>query len=164
MEQPHSIFSDATAQVEALFPVGQNLTITYYTNEIDALAETNPIVDISNHRNETSANTQQIYVRVDSDDINACLGLGSHITLVVDPIPINNPITNYELCSDNNQAVFDLTTKDIEVLGGQAVPILISYHLNEQDAINNIPIANAGNYTNLANPQTIYVRAQFDDN
>ena len=157
-------FSNATAQIEALFPVGQNLTIAYYTNEVDALAETNPILDISNHRNETSAFTQQIYVRVDNDNINACLGLGQHITLNVDPVPDNNVIANYELCSDNDQAVFDLTTKDSEVIGTQTTSILVSYHLSEQDAINNIPIANANNYTNITNPQTIYVRAQFDDN
>jgi len=157
-------FSNATAQVEALFPVGQNLTITYYTNEADALAETNPISDTSNHRNETSPFAQQIYVRVDNDNINACLGLGQHITLNVNPVPNNNVITNYELCSDNDQAVFNLTTKNPEVVGTQTIPILISYHLSEQDAINNIPIANATSYTNISNPQTIYVRAQFDDN
>ena len=157
-------FSNATAQVEALFPIGQNLTITYYTTEADALAETNPIQDISNHRNETSPFTQQIYVRVDNDNINACLGLGQHLTLNVDPVPNNNVIANYELCSDTNQAVFDLTTKNTEVIGTQITPILISYHLSKQDAINNIPIANAANYTNISNPQTIYVRAQFDDN
>ena len=157
-------FSNATVQIEALFPVGQNLTITYYTNEVDALAETNPILDISNHRNETSAFIQQIYVRVDNDNINACLGLGQHITLNVDPVPNNNAITNYELCSDNDQAIFDLTTKDFEVIGTQLTPILITYHLTEQDAINNIPIINANNYTNITNSQTIYVRAQFDDN
>lgn len=157
-------FSNATAQIEALFPVGQNLTITYYTNEVDALAETNPILDISNHRNDTSAFTQQIYVRVDNDNINACLGLGQHITLNVDPVPDNNIIANYELCSDSDQTVFDLTTKDSEVIGTQTTPIIVSYHLSEQDAINNIPIANANNFTNVTNPQTIYVRAQFDDN
>ena len=157
-------FSNATAQVEALFPVGQNLTITYYTNEADALAETNAIADISNHRNDVSPNTQNIYIRVDSDVVNACLGLGSHITLTVNLLPIVNPIADYVLCSDNNEAVFDLFTKDQEVIGAQTDPIIVSYHLSEQDAINNIPIATATAYTNLSNPQTIYVRAQFDKN
>ncbi|MBN4070074.1 T9SS type B sorting domain-containing protein [Olleya sp. AH-315-F22] len=157
-------FSDATAQVEALFPMGQSLTITYYTNEADALAETNAIVDISNHRNDTSPTIQNIYVRVDSDDVNACLGLGNHITLTVNPLPDLNVIANYILCSDNTEAVFDLFTKNSEVIGLQTDPILISYHLSETDALNNIPIATASAYTNISNPQTIFVRAQFDIN
>jgi gliding motility-associated-like protein len=157
-------FSNATTQVEALFPVGQNLTITYYTNETDALAETNAIADISNHRNDVSPNTQNIYIRVDSDVVNACLGLGSHIILTVNPLPIVNPIADYVLCSDTNEAVFDLFTKDQEVIGAQTDPIIVSYHLSDQDAINNIPIATATAYTNTSNPQTIYIRAQFDKN
>jgi len=157
-------FSNATASVLNELPTRQNLTITYYTNEADALAETNAIADISNHRNETSSNTQNIYVRVDSDVVNACLGLGHHITLTVNPLPIANPITDYTLCSDTDQAVFDLTTKNLEVLGFQTRPILISYHLTEQDAKDNIVIPNANNYTNINNSQTIFVRSQFDDN
>ncbi|MBE9488681.1 MAG: T9SS type B sorting domain-containing protein [Bacteroidetes bacterium] len=157
-------FSDATAQVEALFPLGQNLTITYYTTQADALAETNAIADISDHRNEASATTQNIYVRVDNNVVNACLGLGHHITLTVNPQPLANPITDYVLCSDNDQAVFDLTARYAEALGTQTAAILISYHESEQDAINNVPIANAAAYTNTSNPQTIYIRAQFDDN
>lgn len=157
-------FSEATVQVEALFPIGQNLTITYYTNEADALAETNAIVDISNHRNDVSPTIQNIFIRVDSDDVNACLGLGNHITLTVNPLPVLNVISDYILCSDNTEAVFDLFTKNIEVIGSQTDPILISYHLSETDALNNIPIATASAYTNISNPQTIFVRAQFDEN
>ncbi len=158
-------FSDAEQQIKNLFPSGgQNTTITYYTNEADALSETNAIPDISNHRNDTSANTQQIYVRVDSDVVNACLGLGNHITLTVNPLPALNTINDYVLCSDTDFTVFDLSTKDTEVIGTQTQALLISYHLTEQDAIDNTPIPNSTTYTNLSNPQTIFVRVQFDDN
>jgi gliding motility-associated-like protein len=155
-------FSDATAQVLAELPTNQNLTVTYYLSEADALAEANPIPDISNHRNTTSPITQNIYVRVDSNNVNACLGLGHHITLNVDPLPNKNTISDYTLCSDTSQTLFDLTSKEPEFIGGQSTPILISYHLSEQDAINNIPILNPSMYSNISNPQTIYVRAQFD--
>ncbi len=156
-------FNDATAQIEALFPVGQNISITYYTNLADALAENNAISDPGNHRNETSPNVQNIYVRIDSNDVNACLGLGEHITLVVDPLPIANNIVPYILCSDTEETSFDLTIKDAEVIGTQTQNILISYHTTLLDAENNTnPIVNP--YTNTTNPQTIFVRAQFDDN
>jgi len=156
-------FSDATAQVEALFPMGQNIQVTYYANVVDALAETNAIPDISDYRNETSPNGQNIYVRVDSGDVNACLGLGERITLTVNTLPVANPIDDYVLCSDTNEAAFDLTTKDAEVIGGQGQDILISYHGSLADALTNItPLVSP--FTNESNPQTIYVRAQFDDN
>ncbi|HMC02436.1 MAG TPA: T9SS type B sorting domain-containing protein, partial [Flavobacteriaceae bacterium] len=155
-------FSDATAQILAQFPPGQTLTVTYYTNFNDALQENNEIADISNHRNDVSPNVQNIVVRVDSNALNACLGLGEYITLTVDPVPLEHTISDYILCG-NSQANFDLPTKDSEVIGNQTQDILISYHETITDAENN---ANAivSPYTNLTNPQTIYVRAQFDDN
>ena len=155
-------FSDATAKVLAQLPTNQNLTVSYYISQADALAETNPIPDISKHRNTASPTTQNIYVRVDSNDVNACLGLGHHITLNVDPLPEPHTITDYILCSDTTQTPFDLTTKEAELIGSQTTPILISYHLSEQDAINNVAIQNPNTYPNTSNPQTIYVRAQFD--
>ncbi|WP_430412233.1 choice-of-anchor L domain-containing protein [Kordia sp.] len=149
-------FSDAEAQITALFPAGQNLTITYYENIADALAETNAITDISNHRNDASPNVQTIVVRVDSDDINACLGFGEHITLTVNPLPTQNNITDYVVCSDTiSQSIFNLTTKDSEVIDGQA-NIDVSYHESLADAQSDTdPIASP--YTSF--PRTIFVRA-----
>ncbi|WP_299363404.1 T9SS type B sorting domain-containing protein [Winogradskyella sp.] len=80
-------FSAATSEIQDLFPVGQQLNITFYTNEADALAETNAILDISNYENLESPYSQIIYVRVDSLINNDCLGLGPHIRLIVEPIP-----------------------------------------------------------------------------
>ncbi len=156
-------FSDASAQLIALFPAGQNITLTYYRSLLDALAETNPILDISNHRNDTSPNVQAIFVRVDNEDVNACLGLGQHITLTVDPLPDLNTITDYPECSDTISATFDLSSKDAEVIGAQTTPILISYHDNILDAESNAsPITSP--YLSTVASKTIYVRAQFDTN
>ncbi len=79
-------FSSATNTIRNLFPANQNLTVTYYENISDALAEQNA-VDAANFRNVNSPITQQIAVRVDSQNNNDCLGLGFHISLVVDPLP-----------------------------------------------------------------------------
>jgi gliding motility-associated-like protein len=149
-------FSNAEAQIIALFPAGQNLTITYYENFADALAEQNAIPDISNHRNDASPNVQTIVVRVDSDINNACLGLGEHITLTVNPLPDTNPVTDYIVCSDiANQFTFDLTIKDPEVINGQA-NIDVTYHETQADADTNTG-AIVSPYTTF--PRTIYVRA-----
>ncbi len=154
-------FSDAESQIETLFPAG-GVTVTFYNNESDALAELNVISGLTNHRNKGYPNIQNIYVRVDSDAVNACLGLGHYVTLTVDALPIAKAINDYVLCSDTNEATFDLTTKTSEVIGGQTRPVLVSYHESEQDAINNIAIPNPTNYNSIS--KTIYVRAQFDDN
>lgn len=94
-------FSSVTPQIEALFPVGQLITIKYYKNLTDALAEQNFITDISNYTNTGYPNMQNIYVRVDSQTNNGCLGLGHHITLYVSPIPKINT-TGIELICSNN--------------------------------------------------------------
>ncbi|MGC6429965.1 MAG: T9SS type B sorting domain-containing protein [Jejuia sp.] len=156
-------FSDAEQTIRNLFPSPQNFSITFYESEMDALAETNAIPDISNHRNDASPVIQNIYVRIDSNDVNSCLGLGHHITLNVNPLPNNNTIAPYVLCSDSNTTTFDLTTKDAEVIGIQTRSISVSYHATENDAINNSPIPNPNTY-NGADGETIFIRAFFDDN
>ncbi|RMZ51642.1 gliding motility-associated C-terminal domain-containing protein [Flavobacteriaceae bacterium PRS1] len=95
-------FSDADAQIISLFPMGQTLTVTYYITLQDALAEINAISDIGNHRNEALPFVQTIFVRVDSDVDNACLGLGAHITLTVNPLPDINLEDDYLLCVNTN--------------------------------------------------------------
>lgn len=157
-------FSDATSQVTALYPPGQNLIITYYENLADALAEENAIVDPANHRNDASPFIQNLYVRVDDGTNNGCLGLGQHIQLEVAGLPENNSVTDFVLCSDDpNQATFDLTEKDVEVIGFQAGALLISYHRTQNEAINNTGQI-TGAFINESNPQTIWVRVQSDDN
>ena len=90
-------FSDATNSILNLFPANQNLTVTYYETIAEALAEQNAI-NSANFRNENSPFTQQIVVRVDSDNNNACLGLGFHITLTVDPLPEFDIVSPQYLC------------------------------------------------------------------
>jgi len=95
-------FSDADAQIISLFPMGQKLTVTYYITLQDALAEINAISDIGNHRNEALPFVQTIFVRVESDVDNACIGLGAHITLTVNPLPVINLEDDYLLCVNTN--------------------------------------------------------------
>ncbi|MGB1309080.1 MAG: hypothetical protein ACPG6B_09230, partial [Oceanihabitans sp.] len=154
-------FSNASAQITALFPPGQILTITYYQNLADALAETNQIPDISNHRNDASPYVQNIVVRIDSDVDNACLGLGEHIQLTVNPLPENNTVNNAMVCSnDPNSASVDLSIFNPEVLGAQnAADFSISYHETqaETDANTNaLPTP----YTITSSPQALFVRIE----
>lgn len=107
-------FSGITSEIKNIFPSGQQLIINYYRNETDALAEENPILDTSNYRNIGYPTTQSIYVRVDSKLDNDCLGLGAHITLNVEPIPIANPVTIERQCDDDFDGFFPFDTSTIE--------------------------------------------------
>lgn len=106
-------FSSVTPEIQALFPVGQLLTIKYYKNQIDALAEQNAITDISNYTNIGYPISQNIFVRVDSQVNNDCLGLGHHITLNVERIPIiENLVINH--CDDNQDGSFGFDTSNLQ--------------------------------------------------
>jgi len=79
-------FTNATAAILGLFPGNQNLSVTYYTSQSNALAETNAITNLTNFRN-TILGTQPIWVRIDSNIFNDCVGLGTYVTLKVNPLP-----------------------------------------------------------------------------
>ena len=125
-------FSSVTNDVLNLFPVPArpNLSIHYYKNEIDALAEENEIADISNYRNIGYPNSQQIYIRVDNGISNDCLGLGAHITLTVEALPIANPVTIPRQCDDNHDGLFSFNTSNIEstvLLNQNPADITVTY-------------------------------------
>jgi gliding motility-associated-like protein len=92
-------FTPATNDILALFPTNQNLNVTFYKNQADALAESNPIdtTDPYGYRNITP-NYQQIWVRIDSNVNNDCVGLGQYVDLVVNPLPDFDVIDTKILC------------------------------------------------------------------
>lgn len=114
-------FSRVTPLVEALFPAGQNPIINYYRNEADALAEANPITDTANYRNIGFPGSQDIFIRVDSEINNDCLGFGIHVTLNVEALPVANPVTIERQCDDDNDGLFpfDVSQLETNLLNGQ---------------------------------------------
>ncbi len=100
-------FSVADSEIRSIFTaLGQQIHVSYYENESDALAEVNAIQDISNHRNVNSPFQQNIFVRVDSELDNDCLGLGHHITLIVEPLPVFT-INAPEYICQNSTAILE---------------------------------------------------------
>ena len=163
-------FSSVTAEVRALFPVSQQLTITYYRNQADALAELNAIADPSNYRNIGYPITQQIYIRVDSDLDNDCLGFGPYITLTVEPVTAQE-VGALELCDDLDDGdgfngivqTFNLESQTPIILGTQdPVDFTVTYHNSAADALSgNAPIATPAMYQNsVPNLETIFVRVE----
>lgn len=149
-------FSTVNTEIESLFPIGQQLVITYYRNLADALSEKNSITDITDYRNVGYPNTQNIYIRVDSLLDNDCLGLGSHITLHVETIPIANPITLDDECDDDGDGLYGFDTTNFEsTIRGSQTDVTVLYTDENGGALPS-PLPNLF----LTGTQTITVRVE----
>lgn len=137
-------FSSVQSEIESIFPLGQQLIITYYRNEADALAEENPISDITNYSNVGYPNFQQIYVRVDGQLDNDCLGLGAHINLYAEPQPVANQVTLDRQCDDDQDGMFpfDVSLVEPTVLGGQSLADVTVTYLDENNNMLPSPLPN----------------------
>lgn len=91
--------NDPVDGILAIFPTSANLTVTYYQSQADALAEQNAIDTTTDFRN-TIPNQQTIWVRIDSNLNNDCVGLGPYVTLRVNPLPDFDLPQEVVLCVD----------------------------------------------------------------
>ncbi len=110
---------------------------------------------------QNTTTPQTIYVRVENITDAACSATSS-FTLQVSSDPIYNAFTPYLICDDitNDQIhLFDLNEKVTEISQGSPDNLNVTFHLTRQDAEDN---ANAQplQYTNISNPQTLYVRIE----
>ncbi len=102
-----------------------NVTVHFYESQIDAELETDEILDIANHENINSPNTQNIWVRVKSDLGNDCLGLEEFSNLLnVEALPVANSVVIERQCDiDPIDAIlnypFNVSQLESEVLNGQ---------------------------------------------
>ena len=80
--------NDPVNGILAQFTNSTNLIVTYYESQADALSESNPIdtTDPDGYRNIV-ANLQNVWVRIDSNVNNDCVGLGQYVDLKVNPLP-----------------------------------------------------------------------------
>ena len=126
--------TQASSDMIAQFPSGQNLSVHYYRNQTDAQLEQNEIVSQSDYMSETAFN-QILYVRVESNDNGACFGVGPFLELIVydrpefevipeavvclnlGPIVIEafNPkdVYTYEWTDENNQVISIEATAEV---------------------------------------------------
>ncbi|MBI9040963.1 T9SS type B sorting domain-containing protein [Lutibacter sp.] len=150
-------FSDATQQLidtKSIFS-SQLVRISYYESLENALSEINAIPDISNYKNSTPWE-QKIYIRIDSDDVNACLGLNHVITLHVEPLPVANPVTIDRQCDDNDDGFFPFDTSKVDetVRNGQS-NITVNY-FDENNNLLPSPLPNPF----LTKSQTITIKVE----
>src|SRR5690606_27318162 len=116
-----------------------NNEIIFFLTEDEAQTNTNPIADPTDFTN--TSNPQTIWVRVETE--YGCEAYTSFDIQVVLAPEINNSPEDYRVCDNNNNGVgvFNLTTKNDEILEGLSADI--SYHTSLLNAEQNIaPIVN----------------------
>ena len=89
---------------------------------------------------------------------------GTNDTISEDIIVMVNPTggdpSNLEICNEDDFAVFDLTTQETIIIGNSTCST-VTYYMSLSDAENaENAIAQPQSYTNITNPQTIYVRVE----
>ncbi len=116
-------FSTTRAAILAQLPTqSQNYTINYYRNQADALSQLNAITDIAHYRNIGYANSQDIWVRIETDIVtNSCVGVGPYIRLNVEALPKANTINDLRACDSNSTGIVNFDTSNLEtnLLNGQ---------------------------------------------
>lgn len=134
-------------------------TLTYHESEQNAIDNVLPIGDPKNYLN--TSNPQDIWVRLGNDD-SECSTVRKMILRVELAPEIGGPL-QMELCADDEVAEFDLTEMDTQfTLGARGMEV--TYYEDEDDSTNGINAINPANaYTNIENPQTIYVRVKSGD-
>ncbi|QIE60172.1 T9SS type B sorting domain-containing protein [Rasiella rasia] len=148
---------------EAQILNGENWTLEYYETFTDAVDQTNVIGTPGAYPN--ISNPQIVYVRVTNGTIPEMCFEIVELELIVNPLPdASAVVTPLVLCQAPNTGfgLFNLTDKEGEILGGQDPALFtVSYYESAADAaIMFDPITTPGSYTNLSNPQTIYVGIQ----
>ena len=131
-------------------------TFSFYTSLEHAEKETQAIANIAQY----NAKTQTVYARV-NNKITGCHSI-EPINIIVNTLPVFTPISNYTYCEMDSDGFGDFIfkTKDVEILHGQKGKET-SYYLNQVDADNRTNAINKNTpYTNISNPQTIFVRVE----
>lgn len=135
-----------------------DVQIQYFLNEADALARRNAI---SNPERYVSLrNNQTIWYRVTSR-LSSCFVTGNFKLIANVPLAINNPLP-IEICQaelpNTGRGTFDLTIREIAILGRVIDRVTFDYYISHEDALaNRNAITNPRQYQNSGNPQTIWI-------
>jgi gliding motility-associated-like protein len=139
------------------------VTISYHENLSDAENEINAL---SNPYTNVDINTQTVFARVENPAVSTLCASIVELVLVVNPTPQLLDPTPLEVCDDDTDefAQFNLTTKEGEFLNGIAdSDVDISYYETQADAqAETFEIATPTDYTNLSNPQTVWIRVAYN--
>lgn len=147
-------FDLTVSEFEILDVRDDDIVISYFENETDLEADTNQITTPDSYENIT--NPQTVYVKV-TNTISNCF-VAIPLELIVNLPPPINPIPTIETC-DSPTNTYDLS-EATAILMDDTTGINISYHLSNNDALNNLnALGTTFNYT--APTTTIYIRTEY---
>ena len=150
-------FNLTNREVELLNGIAESeVNISYYKTQLDAQNETFEIVTPTDYT--SFSNPQTVWIRV-AYNTTGCEKLTS-LELIVNPLPVLVTPNSLRLCDVNapgdEREAFTLEDRETEILNGQT-GLDFSYHLTALDAETNSSSLTSP-YTNISNPQTIFVR------
>jgi gliding motility-associated-like protein len=146
-------FNETIAEIQN--GINENLTITFHSTLNGAENGNAPLP--LNYVN--TSNPQQIYVRITNG--TACFAITDFEVNVIQVPEIRQNEVTFSQCDINydGQVSWDLTEAEFEILDVRQDNITISYHESLTDAENDTNlIFDPENYTNVSNPQTVYIR------
>ena len=134
--------------------IQDNLIITFYSSLGDAENSQNEL-----HLNYTNtSNPQQIYARIENGTY--CHAI-AEFGLNVIQVPTVNLPENLTTCDNDYDgiSIFDLTVSEFEILDVRSDNTVISYFETIADLETDTnTISNPDNYSNITNPQTVFVK------
>ena len=146
-------FSSVENDVLGILPTSTGFSISYYRNIADFNAETNPIskniadpISIYNYRNIGYANTQTVFIRVESTLTNSCYGDGK-IFLIVEKLPVAHAVTVTRQCDDNTAdtlilSAFNTSSIQASLLNGQSLANVNVTYFDENNVALSSPLPN----------------------
>ena len=134
--------------------INEQLNITFYTSQANAARGYNPIpLEYKNIRDP-----QLIYARIDNGSICAPI---TTFNIGLTRAPEANPSKPLQMCSPDSgeKIIFDLTLAEFDILDVRQYNLDIQYYANAEDSESQSNVIKTPKtYTNISNPQTVFVR------
>ncbi|AGC78149.1 T9SS type B sorting domain-containing protein [Nonlabens dokdonensis] len=137
--------------------------ITYHLTQAEADTGANDQVSPFNLTGTTT-----FFARIDNSNNEPCFDTTS-FTVELNPVPVANPVATYRLCDDisnNNSEVFDLVSRNPEVLLGQVPADFNIEYFTTQAEADQGSVGGATPVSNMysSGGQTMYVRIENNAN
>ena len=155
---------DLTSRYNEIVNTLADITLSYYTDPIDADTGTNPIPTLpippstTSTSNYPSLGAETIWFR--AVNLDGCATIGS-FNLIINTVPTYTEVPLYELCDDgisDGFTEFDLESQ-ITVITNDDFNLIVTFHISQDDADTPInPLVSP--YTNVTDPETIFVRVE----
>ncbi|PWA10856.1 T9SS type B sorting domain-containing protein [Flavobacterium laiguense] len=153
---------DLTKNTPIIIGTQTDVTVTYHTQQNDALTSTNAIQNLTSFVN--SINPQPLFARI-TNTITGCFNTSEFF--IRTNANMSFPITKSSICDDatdgndaNGKAIFDLNKVTSDVFANQnTTSFTIKYYLTQNDANTNSNALSQFFHNTIPHQQSIYIKA-----